>query len=135
MCIRDSPKYPAVFNNESLMVVASSAKPFFGNGGPSLSSFSNYSESLVDLAAPGSNVYSSVRNDRYQSYSGTSMASPNAAGVAAEVWSQYPEFTGVEIKEILMLSVTEVERFEGKMQAPGVVNLVKALEVAEELSE
>jgi subtilisin family serine protease len=56
------------------------------------SSFTNYGTG-VDLAAPGGNVLSTELNDTYGFKSGTSMASPNAAAVAALVWAHNPTWT------------------------------------------
>ena len=56
------------------------------------SSFSNFGTG-IDLAAPGSDILSTVLNDNYDFMSGTSMASPNAAGVAALIWSANPTWT------------------------------------------
>ena len=52
-------------------------------------SFSNYGVN-AKLAAPGLNIYSTLRGGSYGTMSGTSMASPNVAGVAALVWSACP---------------------------------------------
>ncbi|QDV04833.1 Thermophilic serine proteinase precursor [Planctomycetes bacterium Poly30] len=60
--------------------------------GDVVSSFSNYGTG-VDLAAPGGNVLSTILNNNYGTKSGTSMAAPNAAGVAALIWSQNPTWT------------------------------------------
>ncbi|HMP17841.1 MAG TPA: S8 family serine peptidase, partial [Gemmatales bacterium] len=57
------------------------------------SSFSNYGFG-IDLSAPGSNILSTIIGGTgYASYSGTSMATPNAAGAAMLVWSHNPGWT------------------------------------------
>jgi len=55
----------------------------------------------VEIAAPGVNVKSTVPGNQYDSYSGTSMASPHVAGVAALVWSHYPDCSAQEIRSAL----------------------------------
>ena len=49
--------------------------------------FSNFGTN-VDVSAPGVNIFSSVPNDTYAFFNGTSMASPHVAGLAALVWSR-----------------------------------------------
>lgn len=56
------------------------------------SSFSNYGTG-VDIAAPGSSIFATGIGDTYITKSGTSMAAPNAAGVAALIWSANPAWT------------------------------------------
>lgn len=119
--IDQSLTYPASFDSTNLLVVASTTS----SGG--MSYFSNYGVVGVDLAAPGSSIYSLAPNNRYVSMSGTSMASPTVAGVAAEVLSQFPNLSSFEIKELLMETVTPEKKFEGKMVAAGRVNLFNAL--------
>jgi subtilisin family serine protease len=118
------PRYPASFANESLLVVASTTS----SGG--LSSFSNVGKVGVDVAAPGSSVYSTMPGNRYASMSGTSMASPTTAGVAAEILSHFPELGPVELKQVLIDSVSKVGSFERYMVSGGRVDLYQGLRKA-----
>jgi len=66
-----------------------------------IASFSSYGD-WVDLAAPGTSIYSTFLWNTYLSMSGTSMACPHVAGVAALVWSQYPEMTNEQVRTQLL---------------------------------
>ncbi len=71
-------------------------------------SFSNYGKINVDVFAPGVRVYSTTPEGEYGKKSGTSMASPATAGVAALVRSYYPELSASQVKRILMNSGTQI---------------------------
>ena len=62
----------------------------------------------VDIAAPGVSVRSTVPGGRYANKSGTSMASPHVAGVAALVWSHFPQKSAREIREALEKSAEDL---------------------------
>jgi large repetitive protein len=64
--------------------------------------FSNYGLTNVDLFAPGVSILSTTSNDLYEYMSGTSMACPLVSGAAALVWSQKPNLTALQIKNLLM---------------------------------
>lgn len=64
--------------------------------------FSNFGKINVDVFAPGEEIYATVPNNKYKYLQGTSMASPNAAGVAALIRSYYPKLKAVQVKQILM---------------------------------
>jgi subtilisin family serine protease len=74
--------------------------------------FSNYGKKSVDLFAPGVNIVSTVPGNKYDSYSGTSMASPTVAGVAALVLSQHPELSAHELKELLLKTTVKYPGLE-----------------------
>ncbi|WP_312878529.1 S8 family peptidase [Lentzea indica] len=65
------------------------------------SSFSNYGTEKIHVAAPGDSVYSTVPGGRYGSKSGTSMASPHVAGVAALLKSANPTATPAQLRGLL----------------------------------
>jgi subtilisin family serine protease len=90
------PAYPASYPNPSIISVAST------DDTDRLSYFSNYGASSVDLAAPGSDIYSTLPGGNYGSLSGTSMASPHVAGAAALVWAQNPTWTAAQVKDRIM---------------------------------
>ncbi|WP_139956971.1 S8 family peptidase [Flavicella sediminum] len=73
-----------------------------------LATFSNYGKKNVDIFAPGVKIYAPVPNGAYKYLSGTSMASPSTAGVAAMIRSYYPELSAKQVKYILMNSGVEI---------------------------
>lgn len=92
--------YPAAYD-PALAVAATDKndqRPAFSNFGPQ-----------VDLAAPGTNIYSTWYRSNYFTKSGTSMATPHVAGVAALLWSYNPSLTADEIARILMHSAVDIE--------------------------
>ena len=66
--------------------------------------FSNFGKINVDVFAPGEEIYATVPNNKYKYLQGTSMAAPNAAGVAALIRSYYPKLKAAQVKQILMES-------------------------------
>jgi subtilisin family serine protease len=119
-------------------------------GSGMVASFSNYGKKSVDIFAPGVDIYSTLPDNTYGKRSGTSMASPVAAGVAALVWAYYPELTASEVKDILMKSGSAygktkvtIPSEEGKRKKTKfkklsltgkIVNAMEAVEMAEKKS-
>ncbi len=62
--------------------------------------FSNYGAGL-SMMAPGEDILSTVPGGGYDEYSGTSMACPHVAGVAALAISRFPNYTNPEIRDLL----------------------------------
>lgn len=98
--------------NNWIQVGASSYK----KGKNILGSFSNYGKTKVDFFAPGVDINSTVCDNKYLAESGTSMAAPSAAGVAAIVREYYPELKANEVREVLMKTVVPYKK---KVKVPG----------------
>ncbi|MBI2646547.1 MAG: S8 family serine peptidase, partial [Deltaproteobacteria bacterium] len=63
--------------------------------------FSNYGPISVHVGAPGVSIYSTLPHQKYGYLSGTSMATPYVAGVAAMMLSQQPELMHLQVKKII----------------------------------
>lgn len=108
--------------------------------------FSNYGKRTSDIFSPGVDIYSTAPEGKYKDASGTSMAAPVVAGVAAVLKSYYPELTAKQIKKILVNSSRkefkdskvikpgtkdELIEFEELTKTAGVVNLYEAVKMAQ----
>lgn len=105
--------------------------------------FSNYNGKMVDVFAPGKEIYSAVPDAKYEYFPGTSMASPMVAGAAAVLWAYMPNLTPQQIKEALiktvnkstvnaMINSNENNRFDLISVSGGVIDLYKAAQYAYE---
>ncbi|MBS1646281.1 MAG: S8 family peptidase [Bacteroidetes bacterium] len=116
--------------------------------------FSNYGKKTVDLFAPGVDIYSTKNGGGYLNESGTSMASPVTAGVAAVIRSYFPNLTAKQVKKILEKSVVkdyksnpvnkpgrseetgkDKTKFSDLSVTGGVVSLYNAVLLAEKMSK
>ena len=107
--------------------------------------FSNYGQQTVDLFAPGVDIYSSTPANTYATYSGTSMAGPVVAGVAAVLKSYFPQLTAAQLKQLILQSAvpyhTQVLKpgtkkpvdFATLSRTGGIVNLYEAVKLAQQL--
>lgn len=91
------------------------------NGGLT-ASFSNYGKREVDVFAPGVQIYSTIPGgNEYGKASGTSMAGPVVAGVAALIMQHYPNLSARQVKFAIEKSATPVSE---KVNLPGTQNKV-----------
>lgn len=114
------PRYPASFNLPNNISVASI------NQDGELSSFSNYGQSSVHIAAPGAKIYSTLPNKKYGYKSGTSMAAPHVTGTAALIKSICPSYTPAEIKSKILTNVKKMGTLKGIVTSGGLVDAGKA---------
>jgi subtilisin family serine protease/fibronectin type 3 domain-containing protein len=94
-----TPVYPAAFNN----VISVSAS----NSSDQITSWSSFG-AYIDIAAPGEDIYSTTPSNTYSYGSGTSMASPVVAGVAALVLAKDYSLTNNQVKSILFTSTQDL---------------------------
>lgn len=88
--------------------------------------FSNYGKNSVDVYAPGVDITSTVLRSGYDVNSGTSMAAPVVAGLAAVIREYYPKLTAAQVKEVIMKSVVKADVLKDKCVSGGVVNAYNA---------
>jgi len=113
--------------------------------------FSNYGQS-VDLFAPGVNIVSLYPGNKYNKTNGTSFSCPIVSGIAALIWSYYPDLSTEELKDILLNSVTsykklsvyqpglnsaknEIVPFSQLSATGGILNGYKAIKLAEKTTK
>jgi subtilisin family serine protease len=116
-----TPTYPATYASDAVFAVAAT------DHNDALASFSSYGAKSVDLGAPGVNILSTTPGNTYQSFSGTSMATPHVAGAAALVEAKFPGATLYGIKALLMNSVDPNAALAGKTVTGGGLNIGNAL--------
>ena len=116
-------------------------------GSKMVASFSNYGKNNVDIYAPGDKIYATTPLNTYEYLQGTSMASPNVAGVATLIRSYYPNLTAVQVKQIIMESGTPLKNqvvigedkhkanFADASKSGKIVNAYNALLLAEIMSK
>lgn len=116
-----TPSYPAAYNFTNSITVAAT------DNDDVLASFSNYGASTTHLAAPGVDIPSTFIDNAYVYMSGTSMAAPHVAGVAALVKAYSASKSGSEIKQCILNNVDSVSGLSGKVSTGGRLNAVRAL--------
>ena len=116
--------YPASYLNGNIIAVAAI------NSIGSLSSFSNYGATLVDLGAPGEGILSTVPKSSktkivsgYASYNGTSMATPHVTGACALYAASHPGASASAIKNAILVSVVATPSLSGKTSTGGRLNV------------
>lgn len=96
-------------------------------------------KTMVDIAAPGTNIFSTVPNNGFSSLTGTSMATPHVAGAVAYLHSaasksfndgyyKDPAGAALAMKHIMLDTVTPMDALKGKIVSGGILNLNSAAE-------
>ncbi|MEY4667924.1 MAG: hypothetical protein RL518_623 [Pseudomonadota bacterium] len=118
------PSYPASTPLENIVAVAAT------DSADHLASFSNYGVQSVDVAAPGSRILSTYLAGQFTTISGTSMATPYVAGVAALMKAANPALGYADLKYALMASSDQLVGLQGKVGSGGRINAYRAVMTA-----
>ena len=119
--IESSPVYPASFTQDNIISVAAT------DHNDALASYSNHGSTSVDIAAPGSRIYSTLRNNSYGLMSGTSMAAPHVTGAVALLWDTHPDWTYKQVINQILGNTDPLASLTGKVATGGRLNLQKAM--------
>jgi hypothetical protein len=123
-----TPQYPANHTSPNVISVASV------DSTSSLSSFSNYGEQTVHIAAPGSSIASTTRNDSYVYMSGTSMAAPQVAGVVLLAQARCNGALSMALlRSAIVNTGTVLAPLAGKIASASVLNAAEAVRIAGQL--
>ncbi len=124
-----TPYYPACYDTSQGTatenaasydsVIAVTAIDNIGNK----ASWANYGATKVDLGAPGVNIYSTLPDNTYGAYDGTSMATPHVTGAVALYASTHPAASALEIKAAILAATTPTASLAGKTVTGGRLDL------------
>ena len=118
--VDEMPYYPACFDLPNVLSVGSI------NAEGKISSFSNYGQS-IDVLAPGEEIYSTIPNEEYYSFGGTSMSAAYVTGVAALVKSRNHDAAPAEIANKIVNTVRKYPDYAQKTNSGGIVDAYAAL--------
>jgi len=118
------PIYPASYDLECIISVAATDRNDL------LSTFSNYGLTSVDLGAPGTDIFSCTADSdsSYDTWDGTSMATPHVAGVLGLMRSLQPSWTVLQLREKLLSSLDVIPSLNGVTVTSGRLNANKAVQ-------
>lgn len=116
-----TPIYPASFRLPNLISVA------FVDAFGQLSSSSNYGLSTVDLAAPGQDIYSTIVGG-YGYSSGSSMAAPHVAALAAMIYAYRDDIYAAQVKELIINTIKPIPSLDGYLIHPGIPDALLAIQ-------
>ena len=116
------PHFPSSYDVPNVISVAALDR------NDQLAKFSNYGAKSVAVAAPGVEILSTWLGNQYEEKSGTSMATPVIAGVAALVLAENPRMSVDDLRKKILDSSDPIIALKGKTVTGGRINAAKALQ-------
>ena len=117
------PNYPSNYEGDHIIAVAATDH----NDG--IARFSQWGKKNVDLGAPGVDILSTVPGG-YDTYSGTSMATPHVAGAATLIASAFPDISNTDLRAAILGGTDKIPSLTGKVVTDGRLNVNNSLKVA-----
>ncbi len=115
------PFFPAGYDLDNIIAVAATDR------NDDAAFFTNFGLNTVDLAAPGVDILSTLPNNQYGAFSGTSLATPHVSGVAALVRDLHPDWTFQQVKDVILGTVDPVNSMQGITVTGGRLNATGAV--------
>ena len=117
-----TPHFPSSYNVPNVVSVAALDR------NDQLAKFSNWGAKSVAIGAPGVDILSTWLGNAYEEKSGTSMATPVVAGVAALIVAEHQGMSVDDVRKKLLASTDPIVALKGKTVTGGRINAAKALE-------
>ena len=119
-----SPFYPAGFDLDNIISVGAT------DSSGDLTNFSNYGATTVDIGAPGLGVYTTLPNNQYGAYQGTSIATPHVTGVVALLMAYHPTYSYLQVRSSILNTGTVMSGLANKSVSGAILNVAAALQYA-----
>ncbi len=123
------PDFPANLDLPNVLTVAS-----MDRDNDKLARFSSHGDKVVELAAVGEDVLSTVPGGRWEEMSGTSMATPRVAGTAALMFAENPKLTAAQVRDLLVKTVEKDPDLRRKVSTGGKLDMAAAIAAARALA-
>ena len=122
-----NPHFPSGYDSPNVISVSAT------DVSDLLAGFSNFGAQTATMGAPGVNILSTITTatnagNPYQSFSGTSMASPHVAGAAALLLAQNPNLTVQQLRSLLIFNGDPVASLNGKTLTGRRLNVANSMQ-------
>jgi subtilisin family serine protease len=119
-----TPSFPANFSTQFNRVITIASVDRNDN----MSGFSNFGRQSVTMAAPGSDIFSTIRGGGFASQNGTSMATPQVAGAIVAFWDSNPQLTSLEVVQALRQSVRRIPALTDQVATDGTLDFAALMQ-------